>query len=99
MLGIIKQSPLLGLEKYVDDAATQIHHLITNIGGYWPDVMRRVTDKYRLDLEGSWNKVSLSGHSGSHTEWYHQWIYKNLQEIDAIAKGDRISSWSCSTSW
>lgn len=51
--------------------------------------MREITDKYKLYLDGSWNKVPLPGHSGSHTEWYHNWIYKKLQEIDAVAKGDK----------
>ncbi|OGO38937.1 MAG: hypothetical protein A2W35_16970 [Chloroflexi bacterium RBG_16_57_11] len=89
IFGIAKQSPLPGFEKYVDDAATQIHHLITNKGDYWPEIMRQIIDKYKLDLDGSWNKVPLPGHSGSHTEWYHQWVHKRLQEIDAIAKGDQ----------
>lgn len=89
IIGIAKQLPLPGFEKYVDDAATQIHHLITNKGEYWPDVILQITNKYKLDLDGSWKKVPLPGHSGSHTDWYHQWIHKRLQEIDAIAKGDR----------
>lgn len=93
MLGIVKQLPLPGFEKYVDDTGAQIHHLITNKGRYWPDVMKQITDKHKLDLNGSWNKVSLPGHSGSHTEWYHQWVYKKLQEIDAVAEGDRDLFW------
>jgi len=34
ILGVWKQLPLPGLEKYVDDATTQIHHLVTNKGEY-----------------------------------------------------------------
>jgi len=51
--------------------------------------MRKITDKYKLDLDGSWNKVPLPGHSGSHTEYYHRWVYQQLKAIDDIAKGDR----------
>jgi hypothetical protein len=33
--------------------------------------------------------VPLPGHNGTHTDWYHQWVHKRLQEIDAIAKGNQ----------
>ncbi|MEN4013094.1 MAG: AHH domain-containing protein [Bellilinea sp.] len=84
-----KQLPLPGMEQYVKDVPSQLHHLITNKGKYWPEIMRKMTDKYKLDLDDDWNKVALPGHSGSHTNWYHQWVHKRLQEIDAIAKGDK----------
>jgi RHS repeat-associated protein len=93
LLGVIggRQLPLPGFDRFLDldDATYQIHHLITNKGDYWPDVMRKITNKYMLDIDGSWNKVPLPGHSGSHTDWYHNWVNKKLLEIDAIAKGDQ----------
>jgi hypothetical protein len=91
LLGVIggRQLPLPGFEQYLDDTTRQIHHIITNKGDYWPGVMRKITDKYKLDLDGSWNKVPLPGHSGSHTEYYHRWVYQQLKAIDDIAKGDR----------
>lgn len=88
ILGIAKQLPLPGFEKYVDDAATQLHHLITDKNSYWTGVMRGITDKYKLDLNGMWNKIPLPGHSGKHTDQYHQWMYDQLVEIDALAKGN-----------
>jgi RHS repeat-associated protein len=82
------QLPLPGLENQVKEIPRQIHHLITNKGEYWPKIMRKITDNYKLDLNGDWNKVTLPGHKGKHTEQYHQWVYRQLRGIDARANGD-----------
>lgn len=83
-----KQFHLPGLEDQVKEIPHQIHHLITNKGVYWPKIMRKITDNYKLDLDGDWNKVFLPGHKGKHTEQYHRWVYTELRGIDARAKGN-----------
>ncbi|MAT43334.1 MAG: hypothetical protein CL609_13420 [Anaerolineaceae bacterium] len=82
-----KQPFLLGME---GPRKGEEHHFISNKGDYWPKVFREITDKYKLDLNGDWNKRFLEGHNGRHTNAYHRWVLEKLKEIDISANGNVI---------
>jgi len=82
------QPPLPGMENYFGGGKTQEHHFVTNKGSFWPNMMRQITDKYNLDLDGSWNRQYIENHSGRHSDVYHQWVYNRLKYIDDFANGD-----------
>ena len=50
--------------------------------------MGGIAKKYKLDLDGAWNKVDIP-HRGRHTKKYHQFVYKAMKKADEIAKGDQ----------
>ncbi len=50
--------------------------------------MENITNKYRLDLDGAWNKELLP-HQGRHPYAYHDFVLDKLSTYDKIAKGDK----------
>jgi len=83
-----KQFPLPTLENYAKKSNYQIHHIITNKGKVWKNIMLQIVKKYKLDLDGSWNKIILPDHIGRHSNQYHLWVYKRLRQIDQKANGN-----------
>ena len=63
----------------------EMHHYATDKNKtYTPDI-KKITDKYGLDLDGSWNKELLP-HKGRHPNAYHEDV---LQESDDFAEGNQ----------
>ena len=66
----------------------QKHHWLTDKHKkYTPDI-KKITDKYRLDLNGAWNKEYMP-HRGRHPNRYHEFVYDSIEEIDKIANGNK----------
>ena len=63
------------------------HHVLTDKNKTWTPLFDKITKNYKLDLNGSWNKVKIP-HKGRHATEYHKWAYEQLQRIDATAKGN-----------
>ena len=69
----------------------QMHHFATNKGRYWPGEMRKMTDRYGLDLDGDWNRGFLPGHKGRHADAYHEWVFDKLRK-GADYAGDDVGA-------
>ena len=52
----------------------QKHHYLTNKNDEFTPRIKKITDKYNLDLEGSWNKELLP-HCGRHAKEYHKYMH------------------------
>jgi len=66
---------------------TQTHHFLTNKSSTYTAQIEKITKKYGLDLDGSWNKAAMQ-HQGRHPNAYHDYILNEIKRIDSIAKGD-----------
>ena len=64
------------------------HHIATNKHQFWTPRLKRIADKYGLDLDGTWNKVTMR-HRGPHPREYHEWVEQMMERADAEAAGDR----------
>lgn len=71
----------------VKSKPTQVHHYATNKNKTYTQKFKKITDKYELDLNGSWNKEVLP-HQGRHPNKYHDFILRQMGKIDDIAKGN-----------
>lgn len=71
----------------ISSKPNQMHHFVTDKNKNFTPQMKKITDKYGLDLNGEWNK-SMLPHQGRHTNTYHDWILKRLVSIDQSAAGD-----------
>lgn len=65
------------------DLPTQRHHFATNKNKKYNPQMKAITDKYNIDLNGSWNIESMH-HLGRHPNAYHKWVLESMREIDII---------------
>lgn len=61
----------------------QEHHFASNKNKTFTPEFKKITDKYDLDLNGSWNKEKLP-HIGRHPNEYHNWVLEQMKTIDAI---------------
>lgn len=70
---------------------SQTHHIISPKNKKYLDGFQEIADKYCLDLEGDWNKIKMSTeyHNGRHTNNYHDFVTRELQNIDRLANGSR----------
>jgi hypothetical protein len=66
---------------------TQTHHFLTNKSSTYTAQIEKITKKYGLDLDGSWNKAAMQ-HQGRHPNAYHDYMLNEIKRIDSIAKGD-----------
>ena len=53
--------------------------------------MRKMTDRYGLDLDGDWNRGFLPGHKGRHADAYHEWVFDKLRK-GADYAGDDVGA-------
>jgi RHS repeat-associated protein len=73
----------------LENLPVQTHHLLTNKSiSKWTPIFEEIVDKYKLDLDDAWNKVEIP-HRGRHPKEYHEWVSRQLREIDKIAQGVR----------
>ncbi len=56
----------------------QIHHFATNKHRYYTPRFEKIANKYKLDLDGDWNKMSLP-HQGRHVTSYHEFVLTNMK--------------------
>lgn len=65
---------------------TQMHHFATNKNSKYTPMMKEITDKYGLDLDGDWNKAPMP-HIGRHPNAYHLWVLNQMQTINRMQIG------------
>jgi hypothetical protein len=65
----------------------QVHHLLTNKSKTYTKGFEDIVSKYGLDLNGSWNKVSMP-HKGRHPNQYHDFMKDRITDIDMFANGN-----------
>ena len=63
------------------------HHIITNKRNVNPIECQEIINQYNYSLNHPSNIVPLEGHSGRHTDAYHDFITVAITELDAIAAG------------
>jgi len=71
----------------VHNKCLQEHHYLTNKNQEYTPKMKEITDKYNLDLDGSWNKELLT-HGGRHAKAYHEYMLEGIKNIDKVAQGN-----------
>lgn len=71
----------------VHNTCWQKHHYLTNNNSEYTPKIKEITDKYDLDLDGSWNKEVLP-HRGRHAKKYHEYMIEQIRNIDSVANGN-----------
>ena len=66
----------------------QVHHFSTNKSKKYTARFEKIANKYKLDLDDSWNK-ELMPHQGRHPYAYHDYMLEQMKKIDTIANGNR----------
>lgn len=66
----------------------QRHHFASNKNKKYTPYMNEIANKYGLDLDGDWN-TEVMEHMGRHPNKYHEFVLKNMVEIDRMAMGDQ----------
>jgi hypothetical protein len=78
--GIAESAYGAGIVAY--SSSHPIHHIATNKnwlqGPKWSERFKELFDKGGLDLDDNINKLELPGHTGSHSQAYHQYVYDSL---------------------
>ncbi|MCC6584900.1 MAG: AHH domain-containing protein [Chitinophagales bacterium] len=62
----------------------QIHHYATNKSKKFTAQLKKIADKFGLDLDGSWNKEALP-HQGRHPNKYHEFVLNGMRKASAQA--------------
>jgi RHS repeat-associated protein len=65
----------------------QEHHYSTNKSTKYTPRMKKIADKYGLDLDETWNKDILP-HLGRHPELYHEFVLENMTRAASEAGND-----------
>ena len=68
-----------------DTSKTEKHHIASNKNQKYTPQFKEITDRYNMSLNAKENIISLEGHSGRHTNAYHNFVLISLRELDAIA--------------
>jgi hypothetical protein len=66
---------------------TQLHHYATNKSKTYTPRMKKIANKYGLDLDELWNKGKLP-HLGRHPNLYHDFVQRNMERAAREAGGD-----------
>ena len=69
------------IRKAYNEKPYQQHHFATNKNKTYTPEMKRIAEKYNLDLDGDWNKELLP-HMGKHPNYYHEWVIEQMRAID-----------------
>ena len=72
-----------------DTSRTENHHIISNKSRIFTPQYKEITERYNMSLDIEINIIPLEGHSGRHTNVYHNFILMSLHELDAIANGSQ----------
>ena len=76
----------------------QNHHIATNKNKRFTPEMGKITNKYGLKLDESWNKEMLP-HLGRHPNAYHEWVLEQMKQIDAMPCKGTDSLWNQQDVW
>ena len=68
--------------------SSERHHVLSNKHKTYTPQYKEVTDRYNMELSMKENIVELQGHSGRHTNAYHNFMLSSLNNLDAIANGN-----------
>ncbi len=66
----------------------QVHHFATNKSKKYTARFEKICNKYKLDLDDTWNK-ELMPHQGRHPYEYHDYMLEQMKKIDTAANGNR----------
>ncbi len=83
--GLLKKAGPELVEK-LGSLPSQIHHIASNKNPQWIGEFTRITERFGLDLDGAWNKITLphkrgwSG-GGGHPDQYHEWVLEEMRDI------------------
>ena len=66
---------------------SQTHHIASNKGNRARE-FRKLLERAGIDLGDAVNKMDLPGHSGRHTDAYHDWVQDQLEEAIGDKTGD-----------
>lgn len=66
----------------------EMHHYATNKNKTYTPDMKKITDKYGLDLDDMWNKELLP-HKRRHPNAYHDMVLEAMNNADSVAKGNQ----------
>ena len=75
-------------KKCLSKLPQQIHHFATNKSKKYTKHFKRIANKFKLDLNGSWNKEALP-HRGRHPYKYHDWVLKRMRIASKKAGKDQ----------
>ena len=75
-------------KKCLSKLPQQIHHFATNKSKKYTKHFKRIANKLKLDLNGSWNKEALP-HRGRHPYKYHDWVLKRMRIASKKAGKDQ----------
>lgn len=50
--------------------------------------MKRIADKYNLDLDGDWNKKAMH-HQGRHPNKYHEFVLEGMKRAEKEAAANK----------
>lgn len=87
--GLTTDSEVFGQYKSIEDNSTlgdrpnQRHHFATNKNRQYTPQMKKITDRYDLDLNGDWN-IEQMPHLGRHPNAYHDWVLYKMNLIDQM---------------
>jgi len=68
-------------------AREEIHHFATNKSKTYSKLLKKLIERYGLDLDEAWNKALLK-HSGRHCNEYHEFVLKAMQKAAQEAGGN-----------
>ena len=71
-------------KKCLSKLPQQIHHFATNKSKKYTKQFEKIAKKFKLDLNGSWNKEALP-HRGRHPYNYHEWVLKEMKDASKAA--------------
>ena len=69
-------------------AHVEQHHMFSNKNQQYTPQFKEIADRYDYSLNSQENIVALAGHSGRHTNAYHDTMLFYMTELDAIAAGN-----------
>jgi hypothetical protein len=73
-----------GIINNFNNIPSQIHHYATNKHSTYTPQMKKIADRYKLDLDGDWNKEALP-HQGRHAPEYHNFVLRGMQRASREA--------------
>lgn len=71
-------------EEKIKKIPIQIHHFATNKSKTWTPKMKKIADKYNLNLDGEWNKRAMH-HQGRHPNKYHEFVLEGMKRAEKEA--------------
>jgi len=67
----------------IETKPLETHHFATDKNQRYTPEMKKIVNKYGLDLKGDWNKDVLP-HRGRHPNAYHDWVLEQMILIDKM---------------